>query len=127
MWPSIERRITGDRAAHNLLDRPRDNPWRTAIGVAIFTFIVLIFLAASADRVFVSFGIDYGTQVWIFRVAVFVLPAAAYLLTKRICEELRDSNWHPLREPPETVVRGPAGGFDQDGAGATRGRQASRG
>ncbi|MGH2989516.1 MAG: cytochrome bc1 complex cytochrome b subunit, partial [Solirubrobacterales bacterium] len=56
MWPWIERRVTGDRAAHNLLDRPRDNPWRTAVGVAMFTFIILIFLAASADRVFVSFG-----------------------------------------------------------------------
>jgi ubiquinol-cytochrome c reductase cytochrome b subunit len=126
MWPTIERRVTGDREAHNLLDRPRDNPWRTAVGVAMFTFIILIFLAASADRVFVSFGIDYGTQVWIFRVAVFVLPAIGYLLTKRICEELRDANWHPLREPPtETVRRLPDGGFERVSA-ARAGRPRSR-
>jgi ubiquinol-cytochrome c reductase cytochrome b subunit len=112
LWPTIERRVTGDRAIHNLLDRPRDNPWRTAIGAAVFTCIALIFLAGSADRVFVTFGIDYGTQVWIFRVAVFVVPALVYLLTKRICEELRETNWHPLRGPGgPTVTRTPSGGF----------------
>jgi ubiquinol-cytochrome c reductase cytochrome b subunit len=112
LWPTIERRVTGDRAIHNLLDRPRDNPWRTAIGAAVFTFIALIFLAGSADRVFVTFGIDYGTQVWIFRVAVFVVPVLVYLLTKRICEELRETDWHPLRGPGgPTVTRTPSGGF----------------
>ena len=112
LWPAIERRVTGDRAVHNLLDRPRDNPWRTAIGAAVFTFIVLIFLAGAADRIFVSFGIDYGTQVWIFRVALFVLPAIVYLLTKRICEELRDTGWHPLRGLARpTVTRTSSGGF----------------
>jgi ubiquinol-cytochrome c reductase cytochrome b subunit len=112
LWPTIERRLTGDRAIHNLLDRPRDNPSRTAIGAAVFTFIVLIFLAGAADRIFVAFGIDYGTQVWIFRVAVFVLPAIVYLLTKRICEELRETDWHPLRGPSgPTVTRTPSGGF----------------
>jgi ubiquinol-cytochrome c reductase cytochrome b subunit len=112
LWPVIERRVTGDRAVHNLLDRPRDNPWRTAIGAAVFTFIVLIFLAGAADRIFVSFGIDYGTQVWIFRVALFVLPAIVYLLTKRICEELRATGWHPLRgRARPTVTRTSSGGF----------------
>ena len=111
-WPYLERRVTGDNKVHHLLDRPRDNPWRTGVGAALFTFVTLIFLAASADRVFVSFGIDYGAQVWFFRIAVFVLPAIAYYVTKRICEELRDTNWHPLREPrPAQVTRNPQGGF----------------
>src|SRR3954454_6478298 len=38
-WPSLECRVTGDRCAHNLLDRPRDAPWRTAIGAALFTWL----------------------------------------------------------------------------------------
>jgi ubiquinol-cytochrome c reductase cytochrome b subunit len=114
LWPSIERRVTGDHAVHNLLDRPRDNPWRTAIGAAVFTFVALIFLAGAADRIFVAFGIDYGTQVWIFRVAVVVLPVIVYLLTKRICEELRETNWHPLRGPAgPAVTRTPSGGYRQ--------------
>src|SRR4051794_6027659 len=34
LWPSLERRLTGDRGAHNLLDRPRDAPWRTSLVLA---------------------------------------------------------------------------------------------
>ena len=33
-WPALERRITGDLRRHDLLDRPRDRPIRTAIGAA---------------------------------------------------------------------------------------------
>lgn len=35
-WPGLERRLTGDDAHHNLLQRPRDAPVRTAIGAAAF-------------------------------------------------------------------------------------------
>ena len=60
---------------HNLLDRPRDAPWRTAIGVGVVTWVVLVFLAGAADRVFVTFGICYSAQIWFFRVLSIVLPA----------------------------------------------------
>jgi ubiquinol-cytochrome c reductase cytochrome b subunit len=112
-WPSIERRVRADHRPHHLLDRPRDNPWRTGVGAALFTFIVLIFLAGSADRIFVTFGISYESQVWLFRGAVFVLPPLAYLVTKRICTELRDSDWHPLRPGRAAGIgRAPGGGFE---------------
>jgi ubiquinol-cytochrome c reductase cytochrome b subunit len=88
LWPSLERRVTGDYAFHNLLDRPRDAPWRTAIGVALFTWIFVVFLAGAADRMFVLFGISYQAQIWVFRVLVWVLPVVALFVTKRVCEEL---------------------------------------
>ena len=50
-WPWLERRFTGDDAFHNLLDRPRDAPVRTAIGVGMISWVVLVFLAGAADRV----------------------------------------------------------------------------
>jgi ubiquinol-cytochrome c reductase cytochrome b subunit len=87
-WPSLERWVTGDDAFHNLLDRPRDAPWRTAIGVAFFTWIFLVFVAGAADRLYVSFGLSYQGQVWVFRVLVWVLPAVALVVTKIVCEEL---------------------------------------
>jgi ubiquinol-cytochrome c reductase cytochrome b subunit len=87
-WPWLERRVTGDIAFHNLLDRPRDAPWRTAIGVAFFTWIFLVFVAGSADRLFVLFGLSYRGQIWAFRVLVWVLPAVALFVTKRVCDEL---------------------------------------
>jgi ubiquinol-cytochrome c reductase cytochrome b subunit len=87
-WPSLERRVTGDYAFHNLLDRPRDAPWRTAIGVAFFTWTFVVFLAGAADRMFVMFGLSYEGQIWAFRVLVWVLPVVALFLTKRVCDEL---------------------------------------
>ena len=89
LWPWGERRLTGDRGFHNLLDRPRDAPWRTALGMALFTWVFLIFLAGSGDRFFVTFGLSYSLQIWIFRVLVFVAPAIALVVTKRVCDELR--------------------------------------
>ena len=35
IWPALERRLTGDNELHNLLDRPRDRPKRTAAGAAM--------------------------------------------------------------------------------------------
>lgn len=87
-WPALERRVTGDYGFHNLLDRPRDAPWRTAVGAAFFTWIFIIFLAGAADRMFVLFGLSYEGQVWAFRVLVWVLPVAALFVTKRVCDEL---------------------------------------
>jgi len=88
VWPWLERRVAGDDAFHNLLERPRDNPWRTAIGVAIVTWVFLIFVSGSADRVDVLFGLDYATQIWVYRVAVWVVPLVALFVTKRVCDEL---------------------------------------
>jgi ubiquinol-cytochrome c reductase cytochrome b subunit len=88
LWPSLERRVTGDHAFHNLLDRPRDAAWRTAIGVAFFTWIFMVFVAGAADRLFVLFALSYSGQIWAYRVFVWVLPVIALFLTKRICDEL---------------------------------------
>jgi len=89
LWPWLERKATGDRAFHNLLDRPRDAPWRTAVGVAIVTWVFLIFLAGSADRALVTFNLGYTGQIWFYRVAIWVIPLVALVLTHRICVELR--------------------------------------
>ena len=90
LWPSLERKVTGDRAFHNLLDRPRDAPWRTAVGMALLTWVFVVFVAGSADRVQVLFGISYSAQMWAYRVLVVVLPVVALLVTHRVCSELRE-------------------------------------
>jgi ubiquinol-cytochrome c reductase cytochrome b subunit len=88
-WPTLERRRTGDTAFHNLLDRPRDAPWRTALGAAVLTWVFVIFLAGSADRVDVLFGLDYSGQIWAYRVLVWVLPAIGLFVTRHVCLELQ--------------------------------------
>jgi ubiquinol-cytochrome c reductase cytochrome b subunit len=88
LWPALERRVTGDHAFHNLLDRPRDNPWRTALGMALLSWVFLTFMAGSADRVDVLFGLGYNGQIWVYRVIVWVVPVVVGFVTKRVCEEL---------------------------------------
>ena len=88
-WPWLERRLAHDSAYHNLLDRPRDAPLRTAIGVAMIVWVVLVFVAGSADRVYVLFGITYVSQLWMYRVLVFVAPLAGALIAYRVCKELQ--------------------------------------
>ena len=88
LWPWLERKVTGDYAFHNLLERPRDAPWRTAIGVSFFTWIFVVFVAGASDRLFVLFDLSYSGQIWVYRVLVWVLPLVALFLTKRICDEL---------------------------------------
>jgi ubiquinol-cytochrome c reductase cytochrome b subunit len=90
-WPWIERRITGDRGYHNLLDRPRDAPWRTAFGAGFLTWVFVVFFAGAADRVYLFLGWSYQAQIWIYRIASCVLPFVVYYLTRRICEELLEN------------------------------------
>jgi ubiquinol-cytochrome c reductase cytochrome b subunit len=97
LWPTLERRVTGDRAFHNLLDRPRDRPWRTAVGAALFTWVALVFLFGAADRFYVFFNLSYTGQLWVYRVLVWALPAAVLVLTHRVCVELRRGEEVALR------------------------------
>jgi quinol---cytochrome-c reductase cytochrome b subunit len=90
-WPWLERRWTGDVAFHNLLDRPRDAPLRTGIGVGVITLVFLAFVAGSADRIFLLFSASYIAQIWFYRVAVFVLPPLFGWAAWWICKELQDS------------------------------------
>jgi ubiquinol-cytochrome c reductase cytochrome b subunit len=88
-WPLLERRFTGDYGYHNVLDRPRDAPGRTAIGVAVYTWISLVFLAGSADRVTVLFSLGYVGQVWAYRIGVWVVPIVFGVIAHRVCIELQ--------------------------------------
>src|ERR671928_479988 len=50
-YPIIERKLTGDTAAHNLLQRPRDVPVRTSLGAMALTFYLWLMLAGGNDLV----------------------------------------------------------------------------
>ena len=111
-WPTIERRVRRDRRQHNLLERPRDVPFRSAIGAAVFTFVATVFFAGSADRAFVHLGIPYETQIWIYRGLVLVLPVIAYFVVRRVCDELRARELtFGTASPVRRIRRGPGGGF----------------
>ena len=88
LWPFLEARVTRDRAEHHLLDRPRDRPVRTAIGVGVLTFYVVLFVAGSQDIVAQKTSTGIPSVLWTFRILVLVVPAIVATLTWRICHDL---------------------------------------
>ncbi len=89
VFPWAERRLTGDRRMHNLADRPREAPNRTAFGVAFLSWVFLIFVFGAADRLFVLLGLSYDLQLYIFRIGIWVVPFLLFFITRRICRDLQ--------------------------------------
>ena len=125
--PWIDRRFfTRDHASHHLLDRPRDNPRRTALAASVLSAIVVVFAAGSADRLFVIFDYSYTGAIDFFRVAFLVVPVLVYAVTRRVCNELRRSERNPLRGwSGSAVARTSGGGFEVVGRGAGEERSAA--
>lgn len=96
-WPAIERRITGDHARHELLDRPRDAPWRTATVSAFFSWVAIVFLAGSQDQVALHFHFSYVGLIWFFRVASIAVPVLVFFIVRRAARELAATELHPFR------------------------------
>jgi ubiquinol-cytochrome c reductase cytochrome b subunit len=88
-FPWLERRLTGDYRVHNIADRPRNSPNRTAFGVAFLSWVFLIFVFGAADRIFVLWGFSYDAQLFLFRIAIWVVPAILFFVVRRVCRELR--------------------------------------
>ncbi|MGH2927021.1 MAG: cytochrome bc1 complex cytochrome b subunit, partial [Solirubrobacteraceae bacterium] len=88
-FPWIERRLTRDHRVHNLADRPRNAPYRTAFGVALLSWVFLIFIFGAADRLYVLWGITYNVQLMIFRIGIWVIPAILFVVTLRWCRALQ--------------------------------------
>ena len=117
-FPWIERRLSGDRANHNLADRPRDAPTRTAFGIAFLAWVFLIFAFGAADRLFVLWGLSYNTQLTMFRIGIWVIPAILFVIVRRICRELqaadrieqvREQAEHEAEEHQRSLVARPPG------------------
>jgi quinol---cytochrome-c reductase cytochrome b subunit len=89
LWPSIERRFTGDNEIHHLLDSPRNRPKRTAAGVAMFALLFTLFAASSTDVMANFFHVSLNATLWFFRIAVIVAPIIAGLVTYQLCREMQ--------------------------------------
>jgi ubiquinol-cytochrome c reductase cytochrome b subunit len=104
-WPFLEARFTGDRRPHNLLDRPRDHPVRTALGAATLTFYGVMFAAASNDLIAKWFTLPVLSITWAFRMLLLVLPPVVAWVTYRLMKALADSGALRFREMPLRALR----------------------
>jgi ubiquinol-cytochrome c reductase cytochrome b subunit len=114
-WPWLEARFSRDYEEHHLLDRPRDQPLRTAIGVAVLSFYTVLFVAGGNDVLAARFAVSVNLITNVLRVALFVVPLVTGFLTYRLCKELGARNPVPEEpEPPpaaELVIRTEGGGY----------------
>ena len=113
LWPFVEARMTGDGEPHHLLDRPRDVPFRTGIGVAALIFFLLLTLAGGNDVMAIMFDVQVEAVTNVLRIGVIVLPALGGLIAHRMAVQLQSSAPStPARRV--RLRRNPEGGFDED-------------
>jgi ubiquinol-cytochrome c reductase cytochrome b subunit len=113
VYPFIEARLTGDRAVHNLLQRPRDAPVRTSLGAMAVTFYLVLFLSGGNDIIANRFNISLNATTWAGRILLIVLPPLAYTVTYRICLGLQRHDRDVLEHGVETgiIKRLPSGEY----------------
>jgi len=89
LYPFIESWITGDKREHHLLDRPRNVPNRTALGAMSLTFMLVALINGGNDIIATTFDLSINQVMWFSRIAIFILPPIAFVITKRICLSLQ--------------------------------------
>lgn len=99
IYPFLEAAVTKDKREHHVLDRPRNVPVRTGLGVGFLTAFIILALAGSNDLIATHFSLSINAITWTFRVALFVAPVLAFWITKRICLGLQ-------RKDRELVLHG---------------------
>jgi ubiquinol-cytochrome c reductase cytochrome b subunit len=128
-YPWLERSYTGERADHQLTQRPRDVPGRTAVGAMALTFYVVLTVWAADDTIALKFHFDLNAVIWAGRIALLVLPPLAYYAAERLALNLQQHDRKVLHEGIETGVirrspdgryieiRQPLGTVDEQGHG----------
>jgi ubiquinol-cytochrome c reductase cytochrome b subunit len=112
-YPAIERKLTGDNAAHNLLQRPRDVPVRTGLGMMAITFMAMLLLSGGNDVIAYTFDVSLNATTWAGRIGILLLPPLAYYVSYRLCLGLQRADRSILEHGIETgiIKRLPHGEF----------------
>ncbi|MDP4805451.1 MAG: ubiquinol-cytochrome c reductase cytochrome b subunit [Candidatus Nanopelagicales bacterium] len=113
LYPFLEAWATGDKREHNLLDRPRNAPVRTGIGVMAITFYGILWIGGGNDLIATAFDLSINSLSWFLRITLIVAPPIAFIVTKRICLGLQRRDRDKLLHGYESgrVLRLPHGEF----------------
>jgi len=111
IWPWMERQVTRDGEMHNLLDRPRDRPKRTAAGAAMLALLFVLFGASATDVLANFFHVSLNEVLWFFRISVIVVPIIIAFATWQICREMQGVRGLGQRKRALVVTRTAAGEY----------------
>ncbi len=104
LWPFIEQWATGDKKIHHIADRPRNAPFRTAVGMTAVSFYGMLWLAGGNDILADKFHVSLYATTWFFRFATFIVPALTYVITKRLCIGLQRNDAAELSHGVESGI-----------------------
>ena len=112
-YPFIEQKLTGDDLHHNLLQRPRDVPVRTSLGMMAISFYFLLTISGMNDLIAYHFQISLNAMTWVGRIGLVIVPPIVYYCTYRICLGLQRSDREVLEHgvATGTIEVLPSGGF----------------
>jgi ubiquinol-cytochrome c reductase cytochrome b subunit len=112
-YPFLEEWITGDHRDHHLLDRPRNTPTRTGLGVAGVVFYGTLWAAGSADIIATTFSTSFEGVIAALQVTLLAGPVAAFSITRRACLGLQRRDQEVAAHGFETgrIVRLPGGEY----------------
>jgi ubiquinol-cytochrome c reductase cytochrome b subunit len=115
IYPFLEQWITGDKREHHILDRPRNMPTRTGIGVAGCTFYGILWFNGANDIIATHFHLSLESITWTCRVLIFVGPVFAFWATRRICFGLQRADRDKVLHGREAgiIVRSLEGEFSE--------------
>ena len=116
LYPFAEQWLTGEgRRGHQLLDRPREHPWRTAFGTAVTAFYVILLVAGSDDILARVTGWSMGAVINGLRVSLLLAPPVIGVMTFRLCTELRRGDHAARRKQTvkQAATREHDGGDDE--------------
>ncbi len=102
VYPFVEAWVTGDKREHHLLDRPRNAPTRTAIGVAGIVMYTVLMFAAGNDLMAIKLHLSINDITNSLRVLFFIGPPIAFWITKRICLSLQRADRQKVLHGRET-------------------------
>ncbi|MFT3715498.1 MAG: cytochrome bc complex cytochrome b subunit [Gordonia sp. (in: high G+C Gram-positive bacteria)] len=103
-YPWIEKKLTGDDAHHNLLQRPRDVPVRTAIGAMALSFYIILTVSCMNDLIALKFHISLNATTWMGRIGLIVVPPLVYFIAYRWALSLQRSDREVLAHGIETGI-----------------------
>ncbi len=103
-YPFVEAKMTRDTKPHNLLQRPRDVPVRTSLGVMALTFYLVLTVSGGNDILAKAFDISLNAMTWAGRILLLVAPPILYIITYRICLGLQRHDREVLEHGVETGI-----------------------
>lgn len=116
LWPFVERWITGDNREHHILDRPRNAPTRTALGVAGMTAYAVLWLGGSNDIIAIRFHWNLNAITIALQWLLFIGPIVAFIVTRRLCLSLQRNDRERVLHGSESgeIIRTADGRYYED-------------